>query len=35
VLCTVKRISPASEPTVGPKLPQPYLDPAKFDKSNK
>jgi pilus assembly protein CpaC len=35
VLCTVKRISPASEPAVGPKLPQPYLDPAKFDKSNK
>ncbi len=35
VLCTVKRISPSNEPAAGPKLPQPYLDPAKFDKSNK
>jgi pilus assembly protein CpaC len=35
VLCTVKRISPSSEPVPGPKPPQPYLDPAKFDKSNK
>ncbi len=32
VLCTVRRISPSSEPATGPKLPQPYLDPAKFDK---
>ncbi|HKV82015.1 MAG TPA: type II and III secretion system protein family protein [Candidatus Sulfotelmatobacter sp.] len=33
VLCTVKRISPGNEPATGPKLPEPYLDPAKFDKS--
>jgi pilus assembly protein CpaC len=33
VLCTVKRISPSNEPATGPKLPKPYLDPAKFDKS--
>jgi pilus assembly protein CpaC len=32
VLCTVRRISPSNEPATGPKLPQPYLDPAKFDK---
>jgi len=32
VLCTVRRISHSSEPATGPKLPQPYLDPAKFDK---
>jgi pilus assembly protein CpaC len=35
VLCTVKRISPNNEPAAGPALPKPYLDPAKFDKSNK
>jgi len=35
VLCTVKRISPSNEPTAGPTLPKPYMDPAKFDKSNK
>jgi pilus assembly protein CpaC len=35
VLCTVKRISPSNEPATGPALPKPYLDPAKFDKSNK
>jgi pilus assembly protein CpaC len=35
VLCTVKRISPSNEPAAGPPLPKPYLDPAKFDKSNK
>jgi len=33
VLCTVRRISPSNEAPTGPKLPQPYLDPAKFDKS--
>ena len=33
VLCTVKRISPSSEPPAGPKVPKPYLDPAKFDQS--
>src|SRR5438445_419343 len=32
VLCTVRRISPNNEAPAGPKLPQPYLDPAKFDK---
>jgi pilus assembly protein CpaC len=35
VLCTVKRIFPSSEPPPGPKLPKPYLDPAKFDQSRK
>jgi pilus assembly protein CpaC len=35
VLCTVKRISPNNEPAAGPTLPKTYLDPAKFDKSNK
>jgi pilus assembly protein CpaC len=33
VLCTVRRISPSTEPAIGPKLPEHYLDPAKFDKS--
>jgi pilus assembly protein CpaC len=33
VLCTVRRISPSNEAPTGPKLPQPYLDPANFDKS--
>jgi len=33
VLCTVKRISPSNEPPTGPKLPKPYLDAPKFDKS--
>jgi hypothetical protein len=33
VLCTVKRISPSAEPATGPKLPEHYLDPAKFDKN--
>jgi pilus assembly protein CpaC len=32
VLCTVRRISPNTEPAIGPKLPEQYLDPAKFDK---
>ena len=32
VLCTVHRISPSNEPAPGPKTPQPYLDPANFDK---
>ena len=35
VLCTVKRISPSNESVEGPKTPQPYLDPSKFDKTNK
>ena len=33
VLCTVKRISPSNEPATGPKLPNPYMDREKFDKS--
>jgi pilus assembly protein CpaC len=32
VLCTVRRISPSSEPIPGPKTPQPYMDNNKFDK---
>jgi hypothetical protein len=32
VLCTVKKISPTNEPAAGPKLSQPYMDPAQFDK---
>lgn len=35
VLCTVKRISPSTEPPAGPKLPKPYMEPAKFDQSSK
>lgn len=35
VLCTVRRISPSNEPPPGPKLPKPYMDPAKFDQSRK
>jgi pilus assembly protein CpaC len=35
VLCTVHRVSPSTEPVATPKTPQPYLDPSKFDKSNK
>jgi len=35
VLCTVRRISPSSEPAAGPKLPKAYMDPAKFDQSRK
>jgi pilus assembly protein CpaC len=33
VLCTVKRISPSNEPTEGPKLAKPYMNPAKFDQN--
>ncbi len=33
VLCTVHRISPNAEPATLPKNPQPFMDPAKFDKS--
>jgi pilus assembly protein CpaC len=33
VLCTVRRISPSSEPVAPPKTPKPYLEPNKFDKS--
>ncbi|HVN20335.1 MAG TPA: type II and III secretion system protein family protein [Dongiaceae bacterium] len=33
VLCTVKRIAPSNESPAGPKLAQPYMDPAKFDGS--
>jgi pilus assembly protein CpaC len=33
VLCTVKRISPNTEPPALPKNPQPYLDTGKFDKA--
>ncbi len=32
VLCTVKRVSPSNEQPAGPKAPQPYLNPTKFDK---
>ncbi len=32
VLCTVKRVSPSNEQPTGPKTPQPYLNPTKFDK---
>ena len=32
VLCTVRRISPSSEPIPGPKTPQPYMDNNRFDK---
>lgn len=32
VLCTVKRVSPSNEQPGGPKAPQPYLNPTKFDK---
>lgn len=35
VLCTVHRISPSVEPVPGPKDPKPFLDPGKFDKSDK
>ena len=35
VLCTVRRISPSTEPPAGPKDPKPFLDPGKFDKKNK
>ncbi|HET7205337.1 MAG TPA: type II and III secretion system protein family protein [Terriglobales bacterium] len=31
VLCTVRRVSPASAAPTGPEMPQPYLDPRKFD----
>ena len=32
VLCTVRRVSATTEQPTGPKTPQPYLDPGKFDK---
>jgi len=32
VLCTVKRISPSSEPAPGPTVPKPYLNQERFDK---
>jgi pilus assembly protein CpaC len=32
VLCTVRRVSPTTEPPPPPKTPQPYLDNSKFDK---
>lgn len=32
VLCTVHRVSPATETPVGPKNPQPFMDKGKFDK---
>jgi len=35
VLCTVRRVSPSSEPVAPPKNPQPFLDNGKFDKTNK
>ena len=34
VLCTVKRISPNTQPPVLPKNPQPFLDPDSFDKAH-
>jgi len=35
VLCTVRRISPTTEPPVPPKNAQPFMDTGKFDKSKK
>jgi pilus assembly protein CpaC len=35
VLCTVRRISPNAEPATLPKQPKPFLEPGKFDKTNK
>ncbi|HZQ96483.1 MAG TPA: type II and III secretion system protein family protein [Candidatus Sulfotelmatobacter sp.] len=35
VLCTVRRVSPNSEPPAGPKDPKPFLQQDKFDKGNK
>jgi pilus assembly protein CpaC len=32
VLCTVRRISPNTEPPTPPKNPQPFMDQGKFDK---
>jgi len=32
VLCTVHRVSPTTEPPVGPMNPQPFMDKGKFDK---
>jgi pilus assembly protein CpaC len=32
VLCTVRRISPSSEPPAPPKDPRPFLDKEQFDK---
>jgi hypothetical protein len=32
VLCTVRRVSPNTEQPTGPKTPQPFLQPGKFDK---
>jgi pilus assembly protein CpaC len=34
VLCTVRRISPNTEPPAPPRTPKPFLDPGKFDKRN-
>ncbi len=34
VLCTVRRISPSTEPPTPPKNPKPFMDSGKFDKSN-
>jgi pilus assembly protein CpaC len=33
VLCTVRRVSPATEPTALPKNPRPFVDQGKFDKN--
>lgn len=35
VLCTVHRVSPSNEQPNGPKLAEPYMDPAKYEKSRK
>ena len=35
VLCTVRRVSPTSEPPAPPKDPKPFLDSSKFDKHDK
>jgi hypothetical protein len=32
VLCTVRRVSPSSEPIKNPDMVQPFLDNKKFDK---
>lgn len=35
VLCTVRRVSPSSEPPSTPSNPKPFMNPGKFDKGNK
>jgi hypothetical protein len=35
VLCTVRRVSPTTEPPTPPKDPKPFLDSNQFDKKGK